>query len=115
MDPIDRQHGRFLTVLPRSRKEDELFRDWLHDHQPQWVMVREEPGRDGQPPDVHLMTEAPWPSAEGYRVAWVLSSAKARRDAHSRQERIVRTRKRLDARAQRMHGPKSRIRTPEQA
>jgi transposase len=115
MDHIDGQRGRFLTVLPRNRKEGDLFRDWLQDHQPQWVMVRQEPGRVGQPPDVHLMTEAPWPSAEGYRVAWVLSSAKAGREAHSRQERIARTSKRLDELAERMHGPKSRIRTREQA
>jgi len=48
-------------------------------------------------------------------VAWVLSSAKARRDAASRQDRIVRTGKRLDELAERMRGPKSRLRTPELA
>jgi len=114
MDHIDRHGGRFLTVLPRSRKEDDLFRDWLQEHQPQWTPVRDDTQSGGQP-DLYLMTEAPWPSAEGYRVAWVLSSAKARRDAHSRQERIARSSKRLDELGERMAGPKSRLRTPEQA
>ncbi len=114
MDHIDRHDGRFLTLLPRSRKEDELFRDWLQDHQPQWTLVRDDNGPDQQS-DTYLMTEAPWPSAEGYRVAWVLSSAKARRDAQSRQERILRVSKRLDELAERMRGPKSRVRTREQA
>jgi transposase len=114
MDHIDRLRGRFLTVLPRSRKEDALFREWLQDHQPDWVTVREEAGRDGQR-DLVLMTEAPWPSAEGYRVAWVFSTAAARRDAQGRQDRIVRASRQLDELAERMRGPKTRIRTRQQA
>jgi transposase len=114
MDHIDRLHGRFLTVLPRSRKEDGLFRQWLQDHQPDWVTVREEAGRDGQR-DLVLMTEAPWPSAEGYRVAWVFSTAAARRDAQGRQDRIVRASRQLDELAERMRGPKTRIRTQQHA
>ena len=26
---IDQRHGRFVTIMPRSRKEDKLFKDWL--------------------------------------------------------------------------------------
>jgi hypothetical protein len=29
MDHIDRAGGRFVTVLPRSRSEDEEFRKWI--------------------------------------------------------------------------------------
>lgn len=114
MGHIDRLHGRFLTVLPRSRKEDELFREWLQDHQPDWVTVREETGRDGQR-ELVLMTEAPWPSAEGYRVVWVFSTAAARRDAQGRQDRIVRASRQLDELSERIRGPKTRIRTRQQA
>ncbi len=114
MDHIDRQGGRFLTVLPRSRKEDGLFREWLQDHQPQWVTVREEAGRDGHR-ELLLMSEAPWPSAEGYRVVWVFGTAAARRDAQSRQDQIVRISRQLDELAERMRGPKTRIRTRQQA
>ena len=84
MGHIDANGGRFLTVLPRTRKEDADFREWLQAHQPEWALVRQDQGRDGVA-DHYFMTEAPWPSAEGYRVAWVLSSGKARQDAQTRQ------------------------------
>ncbi len=34
MGHIHRGGGRFITVLPRSRKEDAAFRAWMRDHQP---------------------------------------------------------------------------------
>lgn len=34
MGNIHRGGGRFITVLPRSRKEDAAFRAWMRDHQP---------------------------------------------------------------------------------
>lgn len=88
MGHIDTHEGRFLTVLPRTRKEDADFRDWVQAHPPEWTLVRQGSNRDGVT-DHYFMTEAPWPSAEGYRVVWVLSSGKARRDAQTRQARIV--------------------------
>ena len=35
MDHFDRRHGRFVTVLPRSREEDQALREWLVNHEPQ--------------------------------------------------------------------------------
>jgi len=102
--------GRFLTVLPRTRKEDGHFREWVQSHSPEWVLVRQGPGRDGTP-DHYLMAEAPWPSSEGYRVAWVLSLSKARRDAQTRQARILKASRQLEELRDRLNGPKSRIRT----
>src|SRR5215831_12148384 len=39
MDHIDRAGGRFVTVLPRSRSEDEEFRTWIQTHTPDWTCV----------------------------------------------------------------------------
>lgn len=103
--------GRFLTVLPRSRAEDGDFRRWLRDHRPDWVMVKDDGISTDGTPDAYLMCEAPWPSAEGYRVAWVLSTAKRRHDAESRRARITRAAEALDSLAKRLLGPKARIRT----
>src|ERR1022692_2215048 len=36
---IDRAGGRFVTVLPRSRREDKLFRQWLQTDTPAWELV----------------------------------------------------------------------------
>ncbi len=33
---IDEKHGRFITVLPATRKEHERFRSWLQDHPDPW-------------------------------------------------------------------------------
>ena len=110
MDHIDKREGRFLTVMPRSRSEDSDFRKWVQSQSPEWVSVRDDTVPGG-PVSAYLMAEAPWPSAEGYRVAWVLSTSKARRDADSRRGRIAKASQRLDDLATRLSGPKARIRT----
>ena len=90
MAHIDRLFGRFVTVLPRSRKEDEAMRDWLVTHEPQWREALVVSGRHhSDPPDVYSVVESPWPSAEGYRVIWVRSSAKVERDEEARRARIA--------------------------
>ena len=50
MEHIDRAHGRFLTVLPRSRGEDAHFRRWIQDHEVPWEVVRDRPVADGELP-----------------------------------------------------------------
>ncbi len=110
MDHIGSHGGRFLSVLPRSRREDAEFRKWVQSNSPEWILVRDRT-EPGGAPDAYLMAEAPWPSAEGYRVAWVLSTSKSRRDAEARRARITKASERLDALAARLAGPKARIRT----
>ncbi len=39
MDYIDRAGGRFVTVLPRTRLEDQEFRKWIQTHTPDWECV----------------------------------------------------------------------------
>src|SRR6202035_3798968 len=36
MTHIDAHGGRFISLLPKSRKEDRLLRDWICEHQPPW-------------------------------------------------------------------------------
>ncbi len=36
LDHLDRNRGRFVTVLPRNRSEDALFRKWVQTHTPAW-------------------------------------------------------------------------------
>ena len=85
MGHITAAGGRFVTVLPRSRGEDRWFRDWIQTHQPQWSEALRLPGtRLGEPDQVYSTFPAPLPSAEGHRIVWVHSTAKAARDATSR-------------------------------
>jgi len=91
MDHIDTSGGRFVTVLPRSRREDGWFRDWICRNVPGWTEALQVPARRrGQPPDVLSVFESPLGSAEGYRIIWIHSTAKKTRDATSRAARIER-------------------------
>jgi transposase len=112
MGHIHRHQGRFVSVLPASRKEDKAFRDWVVDHEPDWVQAARRPGaRIGDPDQVWHTCEAPWPSAEGHRVVWVRSSAKVAYDAQARTDRIARGVAALDDLNQRLASPKTRMKT----
>ena len=112
MRHIDAGGGRFATVLPRTRAEDKWFRDWAQTNQPQWTEAIRIPGiRAGEPDSVYRTFPAPLPSAEGYRIIWVHSSAKAARDATARQGRIEAGAAAIDALAAKLASPKSRLRT----
>lgn len=104
--------GRFVTVLPRTRKEDGFFREWVQTHVPTWTeAVRRPSRRRGEPDNVWRTTPSPIPSAEGYRIVWVHSSLEAILDAESRQARIQRAVAALDDLAVRVAGPRSRWHT----
>jgi transposase len=110
---IDGQGGWFITVLPRSRREDGLFRRWLATSTPRWEPVarRPDPRRRDGPPDLVLAMESPIPDPQGFRILWFLSSHKMRRDADWRQECLRKARERLEAFQATLQGPRCRYRT----
>lgn len=111
MDYIAREGGRFLTVLPRTRREDTWFRDWVQTHSPPWVEVRRRrhSRREGGPPDIYRVAESPVRSAEGYRIVWVWSSLKAEQDQRSRQARIEKGILAMETLETRLRGKRSRF------
>lgn len=111
MDHITSHGGRFVTVLPRSRREDTEFRDWLWDHQPDWAEAHRRPSRHGEPDEVWHTTVAPSPSAEGYPIIWVRASAKIDRDGEARRARIAKGIAALDDLNGRLASPRTRIKT----
>ena len=112
MEHIDRGHGRFVTVLPATRKEDGAFRRHLVDHDVTWTEVLRRPARRlGDPDDVYSSTEAPWPSAEGFRIIWVRSSHKVERDANSRSDRVAAGIAALDQLNQKLASNRCRLKT----
>ncbi len=91
MDHIAARGGRFLTVLPRSRKEDEAGRAWLAAGPIDWSEISRRPGRrKADPPEVWWAVPAPTCSAEGHRIVWVRSSTKRAHDSAARADRIER-------------------------
>ena len=112
MGHIHRNGGRFVTVLPHGRREDTWFRDWAQTHAPDWTQAARRPGaRLDDPEQVWRTFTAPAPSAEGYRVIWVHSSAKAARDGAARAARIEKGLAAIDAVAARLASPKTRLKT----
>jgi transposase len=112
MGHIDKRGGRFITVLPRSRAEDGRLREWMTRATPDWVEAERRPGkRKGSPDQVWLVAPAPFPTVEGYRITWVHSSAKQRRDETARAERIDRARRALKELSERLAGPRARVTT----
>ena len=104
--------GRFVTVMPHTRVEDKWFRDWTQTNQPQWTEAIRKPGAHaGEPDQVYSTFPAPLASAEGYRIIWVHSTAKAARDAASRQARIEAGAAAIDALGAKLAGPKCRLKT----
>ena len=110
---IHEQGGRFITVLPRTRKEDALFKTWLQTHTPAWEEVARKPhprSKDG-PPDIFRAIPSPIPDADGYRLFWYESSHKMDRDAQARRDALQRAWKALEELAARLQGPRARFRT----
>ena len=90
MGHLDRAGGRFITVLPRTRKEDARFRAYLVHHPVDWNLICERPPRrrKGDAPERFEAVEAPEPTVEGYRLVWYRSSDKWERDQHHRDQAI---------------------------
>jgi len=90
MDYIDRRHGRFVTVLRRTRLEDREFRQWIQAHEPAWERVRDRPHprRRRGPRDRWSVWRASLPSREGWPVVWLWSTLLALHQGQRRRERL---------------------------
>ena len=99
MNYLGREGGRFITVMPESRKECSWFHDWYHTHGIQWSGLLKRPDLRNPGTCVHVYWgyESPVPSEEGYRIIWILSSQKLEQDSRCRQRRIEKTIHDLDA------------------
>jgi transposase len=94
---IGSQHGRFLTVMPRTRAEDKWFRTHLQEHPVDWQEVHREENPRGQKlaDIVYRGVESPARSADGHRLLWYRSSQKEEHDRQDRQRRLQKAHARL--------------------
>lgn len=112
LDHIDKNRGRFVTVLPRTRMEDGEFRRWIQTHQPDWEKAgdRPNPRRKYGPRDRWWVFRAPLPSKEGWPVIWVFSSLLALHQEHSRRDQLAWILEQLGDLKESLEGPRSRLR-----
>lgn len=107
MDHTAIRGWRFVTVLPRTRKEDGFFRQWIQDNVPTWTEAPRHRSRGaGEPDNVWGTTPSPVRSAEGYRIVWAHSSVEGALDAESSLDRIQRAVAALADPAKRVAGPR---------
>jgi transposase len=112
MDHIDRAGGRFVTVLPRSRSEDEEFREWIQTHAPEWALVwdRPHPRHADGPRDRWFVFRAPLPTGEGWRVVWVWSTLLTLRQEARRKRNMAAASEELNELRERIGRPRTRLR-----
>ena len=88
---IARYGGKFVTVLPRTRREDKTFREKLRQTRVRWHHILTIPNKrcKDSPPDVfYTSSEGPSQTKEGYRIVWIKSSQKALLDKEIRLQSI---------------------------
>jgi len=110
---INQRHGQFVTIMPRSRREDKLFKDWLQENEPKWVEITRIPNRRSKsgPPDIIWSIPFPICDPDGFRVVWYLSSHKQERDALWRRNSIQTATVELGKLKRRLDGPRPRFKS----
>ncbi len=105
------QHGgRFLSILPRTRSEDGVFRESLAAGRVTWRMIHQKRDESGEVIDRYSVAEQAMLSAEGYRLIWCHSTRKAELDASSRHQQVERALLELSELRLKLSSPKSRYR-----
>lgn len=103
--------GRFISLLPRTRKEDKQFRRRLLEN-PEAIAWEHtyDVLKDGEMVDRLYVCDENLTSEEGFRLLWFHSQRKQERDAAYRTRTIERTLKELSALQERLQSPKTRFR-----
>jgi len=112
MNYIAQRGGRFVSVLPRSRKENTQFRERLR-QAPQaitWQPLYDVIDQDERVLDRIKVCTDEAVSTEGYRLLWFHSTRKAESDAATRSRKIQRALAELSGLRDRVHGPRTRFR-----
>ncbi len=110
MAHIHQRQGRFLTVLPRTRSEDGIFRDSLGSGQIQWRHIHDKRNDDGKIVDKYSISEPGSLSVEGYRLVWYHSTRKAEQDSHARHQQVERALIELSELRLKLSSPRTRFR-----
>ena len=117
MNYIAGRGGRFVSILPGTRKEDTEFRQQLREGKASWRLVREV--TEGEGDEVVVVDRlSTWRdeqlSAEGYRLLWFHSTRKVDTDRATRARKTRRTLRELTQLRDRLQSPKTRFRQREQ-
>jgi transposase len=115
LDHLSRRGGRFVTVLPATRREDADFRRRLEEPLPAtaWQRLYDVTQRNSEGQEQIIDQLSVWfeeqSTGEGYRLLWYRSTRKVELDRATRLHRTERALTELAALRQRLEGPRSRF------
>jgi transposase len=104
--------GRFVTILPRTKKEDEDFRTQLRESPGTivWEHLLDVKDEQDELLDQVFTLREERVSGDGFRLLWYRSVAKAQRDQAARAERLQRALANLNDLREKLRGPRTRYR-----
>jgi len=87
---IDFWKGRFVSVMPRTWKEDESFRQRVRQGKVQWkhLLSRKNNRKPDSKRDRYYLAEGDYETRHGYRLHWIRSVQKAEQDEETRNRQI---------------------------
>jgi transposase len=110
MNHIAQEHGRFVSVLPRTRREDDAFRQRVRQGQVVWRNLWDKTDEEGQVLDQFSVCDTPEVTPEGYHLWWFHSTRKAELDLAVRDRKLKRVEQELRQWQQKLRSPRSRHR-----
>jgi transposase len=113
MHRINRDGGRFITVLPATRKEDREFRKRVlkTPEAVEWEVLYETYDDEGDLIKRISRCKDTTLSGEGYRILWCFNTQKQQHDIHMRARQIERAVGLLAQLREKLYSPKTRYRT----
>ncbi len=102
--------GRFVTVLPASRREDRQFRERLRNSTADWDILYETTDAEGETTEVMSVCPQEMVTSDGFRLLWYHSARKAGQDQTTRAQRLQRAIMDLTSLRERLQSPRTRFR-----
>lgn len=83
--------GKFVSVMPRTWKEDETFRNKVRNGKIEWTHLLSKPNnrKPKSKRDHYYLANGKYKSSNGYILFWILSKQKAQQDAETRERHII--------------------------
>lgn len=90
LQKISTWQGLFVSVMPRTWKEDQQFRDKVVRNEIQWkhILSRKNNRKPDTKTDRYYVAEGDYKTSHGYRLHWIRSTQKAEQDAATRGRQI---------------------------
>ncbi len=82
--------GLFVSVMPRSWKEDKAFREQVRNGRVKWAHLLSRPNnrKPESKRDHYYLAAGQYRTSNGYRLLWIRSTQKAKQDAETRQRNV---------------------------